>query len=78
MTSTLSRNMKLRRADKGMTLAELSEATGISLSHLSGIERGRTTTTDKLTAIAEGLGLSLGQLVDPDLYRVPSPEAEAS
>lgn len=75
MSDTLGRNMKLRRADKGITLADLSEKTGISQSHLSGIERGRTTTNDKMDSIAKGLGLTLAQLVDPELYRVEARDA---
>lgn len=48
---------ELRKA-RQMTLANLAEASGVSISHLSAIERGTVNPTlGKITRIAEGLGV---------------------
>jgi transcriptional regulator with XRE-family HTH domain len=47
----------LRKARK-MTLADLAQASGVSVSHISAIERGSASPTlSKITGIAEGLGV---------------------
>lgn len=48
---------ELRRA-RQMTLADLAKASGVSVSHLSAIERGGTSPTlNKISRIADGLGV---------------------
>ena len=53
------------RADRGWTLQETAEATGVSFSTLSKIERHELSpTVTTLTKIARGLGVSLSQLLE--------------
>jgi transcriptional regulator with XRE-family HTH domain len=53
---------------RGLTQQELAEATGISIPWLSQIETGKCTgTTEVLAAIAQALGLSLDDVVAPEL-----------
>jgi transcriptional regulator with XRE-family HTH domain len=55
------RTYRLRR---GLTLAQLSELSGISVGHLSRLENGsRTPTVRLLLQLARALGVSLGALV---------------
>jgi len=49
------------------TLSDLSEAAGVSIAHLSRIEKGkRQPSLDVLLRIARSYGMSLGQLTGPD------------
>jgi len=55
------RTYRLRR---NLTLAQLSELSGISIGHLSRLENGtRTPTVRLLLQLARALGVSLGELV---------------
>ena len=55
------RSYRLRR---NLTLAQLSELSGISIGHLSRLENGgRTPTVRLLLQLARALGVSLGALV---------------
>ena len=55
------RSYRLRR---NLTLAQLSELSGISIGHLSRLENGgRTPTVRLLLQLARALGVSLGELV---------------
>lgn len=57
---------ELRRL-KRQTLGELSEAAGVSVAHLSRIEKGkRQPSLDVLLRIARTYGMSLGQLTGPE------------
>jgi transcriptional regulator with XRE-family HTH domain len=59
--AALIRSHRLRR---NLTLAELSELSGISVAHLSRLENGRRTPTVRLLLqLARALGVSLGALV---------------
>src|SRR5580658_9144558 len=59
--AALIRSYRLRR---NLTLAQLSELSGISVGHLSRLENGgRTPTARLLLQLARALGVSLGALV---------------
>src|SRR3979411_481183 len=60
------------RAGRGMTLHELAEASGVSVSMLSSVERGvKAPTVVVLDRIAHGLGVRIGALVaEPDDARL--------
>jgi len=58
--------MKALRAERGLTLADLSALTGMTASTLSKIENGKVALTlEKLVLISEGLKVDLTQLVGP-------------
>src|SRR3546814_21042139 len=53
---TLGSNCKKRRAELGMSQAELAERSGVAASHLSHIEQGKAhPTLEVLQQLAEGL-----------------------
>ncbi|MDY0747630.1 XRE family transcriptional regulator [Paucibacter sp. R3-3] len=53
------------RQDKGLTLAQVSKTTGLAVSTLSKLEKGRIALTySKLMLISHGLGLSPVSLLD--------------
>lgn len=57
--------LKQVRKSKGLTLRELSEATGVSETNLSFIERGKTKpTATTIKKIAGVLGLTYEELFD--------------
>ena len=59
----LGNAIKICRAHRGLTQAELSKEAGISLSYLSLLERDkRDATISTLEAIARGLGIPLNLL----------------
>jgi transcriptional regulator with XRE-family HTH domain len=56
--------MKALRAERGLTLADLSALTGMTASTLSKVENGKVALTfEKLLRISEGLKVDLTQLV---------------
>ena len=56
-------------------LAQLAERTGLSIGHLSQVERGLSTPTIRqLQAISTGLGVRIGWFFQPD----PEPERAAA
>jgi transcriptional regulator with XRE-family HTH domain len=57
--------MRAARRTQGLTLREVSEATGISITYLSDLERGTLTnpTLDKLVLITRVLHVPIAQLV---------------
>ena len=62
------------RLGQGLTLAQLSERTGLANSTLSKLERGTISLSyDKLMLISQGLGLDVASLVDskPQVPGVP-------
>lgn len=63
---SLSQRVRWLRKQRGFTLAQVAERSGISLSHLSDIERGRTMPSlETLEDIASVFGLTIGEaLVD--------------
>lgn len=63
-TPTLGDRIRARRVGLGLTLAVVSERSGLSLQYVSNLERGRgNPTLDALTALANALDLTLGDLV---------------
>jgi len=61
----LGARLKAIRSKRGMTLAELSTAAGVSKSMLSRVERSEAAPTiTTLQKIADALGVTLGRLVD--------------
>ncbi|WP_284327651.1 helix-turn-helix domain-containing protein [Demequina litorisediminis] len=64
--TTLGRRIRHFRAEAGLTLDQVSDATGTASSHLSLIENGRREPRlSLLEAIAEALGVSAAALLDP-------------
>ncbi|MBN2564463.1 MAG: helix-turn-helix transcriptional regulator [Candidatus Eisenbacteria bacterium] len=63
----LGRRVKLERLAKGMTLKQVADASGMSPTHISEIERGRTSpTVGALLRIAHALGKSATFFVEED------------
>lgn len=61
---TLHGRLRMLRHRAGLTLAQVSERAGITLSFLSDIERGRSLPgLDTLERIADVYGLSVGELL---------------
>jgi CheY-like chemotaxis protein/DNA-binding XRE family transcriptional regulator len=57
LRSELGRQIRLTRNDRGLTLKDLSEASGVSVSQLSSIERGtHLPSMESFLAIARALG----------------------
>ncbi|WP_342619522.1 XRE family transcriptional regulator [Rhodoferax sp. GW822-FHT02A01] len=57
--------LRLQRAERGLSLEALAQATGVSRSALSLIERGQSSPTAiVLDKIAAGLGITLGKLFE--------------
>jgi DNA-binding response OmpR family regulator len=57
LRSALGRQIRLTRTERGWTLKELSESSGVSISQLSSIERGaHLPSMESFIAIAAGLG----------------------
>lgn len=62
----MNRVRELRR-ERGWSLDELSQRTGVSKSHLSSVERGMKSPTIAIARkIAEVLGVSLDRLFPPE------------
>lgn len=60
----LGKQIQDLRAERGLTLHDLAEASSVSVSMLSAVERGqKAATVTVLDRIAAGLGISLGALV---------------
>jgi len=76
--------LKAARAAKGLTLARVSDRTGLPISTLSKIENGKMGLSyDKLTKLGSGLGLDIAQLLagnhrpelaEPEVKRAPPPQ----
>lgn len=57
LRTELGRHVRLARTEKGWTLRDLSESSGVSVSQLSSIERGaHLPSMESLLAIAQALG----------------------
>lgn len=57
LRAQLGRRIRLARTERGWTLKELSEASGVSVSQLSSIERGaHLPSLESLLTVAEALG----------------------
>lgn len=64
--STIGRNLRRLRTDRGLSQEGLAEAAGVSVHVISKLEQGRRVTArlTTLTRIANGLDVDLGELVD--------------
>ena len=59
--------VRVWREHRGLTLAQLAQSAGVSVSHLAQIESGESQGTPAaLSAIAESLGLDLDDLLPPE------------
>ncbi|HEY0769024.1 MAG TPA: helix-turn-helix transcriptional regulator, partial [Sphingobacteriaceae bacterium] len=71
--------MKLRqlRDEKGLSLAELAQSTGISISYLNEIEKGKKLPKpDKISVLANSLDVSYDWLVSLKMNKKLAPVAE--
>ncbi len=69
--------LKQHRQNKGLSFADLSKASGLSVSYLNEIEKGKKyPKTDKIIALAEALEVEYDQLVSLKLSRRMAPIAE--
>ncbi len=66
MDNTLGTNIRTRRAQLGMTLAQLGEAVGIGATGVGKIEGGGGTTTARLQLFAQALQCQPANLLDPN------------
>jgi transcriptional regulator with XRE-family HTH domain len=65
-TNAVGERLKLVRHETGLTLAVVSQRTGVSVSNLSKIERGEVSPSfDVVIRLCEGLGIALEQFVTP-------------
>jgi transcriptional regulator with XRE-family HTH domain len=63
--SELGRRVKHFRLQKGMTLKEIEAKVGVSATHVSEVERGKTSpTVGALCKIAAALGVNASYLID--------------
>lgn len=64
------RRLRSLRRDKGWTLAELADRTGLAISTISKAERGIIALTyDRLALLADGVGVDLAAFFDSDGHR---------
>lgn len=69
--------LKQLRQNKGLSFADLSKASGLSVSYLNEIEKGKKyPKTDKIISLAEALDVNYDQLVSLKLSRRMAPIAE--
>jgi transcriptional regulator with XRE-family HTH domain len=62
---TVGQRVREKRREKLLTLKQLAEATGLSLTYLSDVERDRTQSSIKtLRRIAQALGVTVGDLME--------------
>ncbi len=60
----LGQALRSRRREHGRTLADVAAQAGVSMQHLSDVERGRKdASSEMLAAICGALGLSVAQLM---------------
>lgn len=65
-TNAVGERLKLIRQETGLTLSEVADRTGVSISNLSKIERGEVSPSfDVVIRICEGLDIALEQFVTP-------------
>ncbi|HHM21735.1 MAG TPA: XRE family transcriptional regulator [Bacteroidetes bacterium] len=69
--------LKQLRRERNLNFADFSKATGISVSYLNEIEKGKKfPKEEKLGAIARALGMSIGELTSPESNKHLSPVAD--
>ncbi|CAN5464303.1 XRE family transcriptional regulator [soil metagenome] len=65
-TRRLGSEIRRTRIERGLTLVDISAATGLSVSMLSMLERGKTgASVGSLVAVASALGVAVGDLFHP-------------
>ncbi|MGU3501678.1 cupin domain-containing protein [Mycobacterium sp. C31M] len=65
-TRRLGSEIRRTRVEKGLTLVDIAAATGLSVSMLSMLERGKTgVSVGSLVAVASALGVAVGDLFHP-------------
>lgn len=65
-TRRLGSEVRRARVSRGLTLVDIAEATGLSVSMLSMLERGKTgISVGSLVAVASALGIGIGDLFGP-------------
>jgi transcriptional regulator with XRE-family HTH domain len=61
--TVLARTLKKTRQDRGWTLADVADRSGISATTLSKVERGKLSLTyEKIVDLSRGLGVEVGRL----------------
>lgn len=66
-TAGLGQRVRDIRKARGWKLADLAQRTGLAISTISKMERGEISLTyDRFMALAQGLGLDVGELFDAD------------
>ena len=70
----LGQALRSRRREHGRTLADVAAQAGVSMQHLSDVERGRKdASSEMLAAICGALGVSVVQLMAAAAQPVPRP-----
>jgi len=65
MQESLARKLRVLRAERGITLQEAEELTGVTRETLGALEHGqRGAYTNTLQKIAEGYGITVGELLE--------------
>ncbi|WP_113154421.1 helix-turn-helix domain-containing protein [Nitratireductor sp. OM-1] len=78
MTTTQALGARLRhlRKSRQLTLSDLASLSGVAVSTISKIENGALSPTlDKVLRLAEGLDLTIGQLIGDDKSEKSSPNS---
>lgn len=71
----ISSVIKKHRERLDLTLAELSEQTGLSISFISDLERGRSNpSVDTVEKIANGFGISIAEMLSSPEAQLPEDE----
>ena len=74
---TFGEKVRSLRKQAGLTQEQLAERLGRGKSYICNIERGtRKTTLENVPDLAEALGVSIGELVDPDDVEPSNPFLE--
>lgn len=63
---------KIRELRGNGSLQDMADLTGISVSHMSGMENGRTQSMETLRSISNAHGVSVTELLRGTKYDVPS------
>jgi transcriptional regulator with XRE-family HTH domain len=76
MQESLARKLRVLRAERGITLQEAEELTGVTRETLGALEHGqRGAYTNTLQKIAEGYGITVGELLEEPVPLGKVPEA---
>lgn len=75
LTAAIGTNIKHQRTRQKLKLREIAEATGISIGHISAIEKGKINTLTSLHKIATALNTTiLHILADAIASNTPNPQ----